>query len=42
MVIVVFRFHVKPQANLDELNALNQKMGALVCEMPGFLAVKDF
>ena len=42
MVIVVFRFHAKPQANLEELGALSQKMGALVSQVPGFLAVKDF
>ena len=42
MVIVVFRFRVKPQANLEELDALSQKMGALVSKIPGFLAVKDF
>ena len=42
MVVVVFRFHVNPQANLEELGVLIQKMGALVSEMPGFLAVKDF
>ncbi len=42
MVIVVFRFRVKPQANLEELDALSQKMGALVSKIPGFIAVKDF
>ena len=42
MVVVVFRIHVKPQANLEELSALMQKMGALVGEVPGFLAVKEF
>ena len=42
MVIAIFRFHVNPQANLEELGALNQQMGALVSTMPGFLAVKDF
>ncbi len=42
MVVVVFRIHVKLQANLEELSALMQKMGALVGEMPGFLAVKEF
>jgi len=42
MVIAVFRFHVNPQANLEELGSLNQKMGALVSTMPGFLTVKDF
>jgi heme-degrading monooxygenase HmoA len=42
MVIAIFRFHVHPQANLEELGALNQQMRALVSTMPGFLAVKDF
>jgi heme-degrading monooxygenase HmoA len=42
MVIVVFRTHVKPQADLEKLNALNQKMVALVSKMPGFLSIKDF
>jgi heme-degrading monooxygenase HmoA len=42
MVIVVFRTHVKPQADLEQLNALNQSMVALVSKMPGFLSVKDF
>jgi heme-degrading monooxygenase HmoA len=42
MVIVVFRTHVKPQADLAKLNALNQEMGALVSTMPGFVSLKDF
>jgi heme-degrading monooxygenase HmoA len=42
MVIVVFRTHVKPQVDLEQLNALHQKMVALVSTMPGFLSVKDF
>ena len=42
MVIVIFRVYVKPQADLEELGALNQKMGALVSKMPGFLTVKEF
>ena len=42
MVIVVFRTHVKPQADLEQLNALNQQMVALVSQMPGFLSLKDF
>ena len=42
MVIVVFRTHVKPQADLEQLNALNQSMVALVSKMPGFLSLKDF
>ena len=42
MVIVIFRTHVKPQADLEQLNALNQSMVALVSKMPGFLSLKDF
>ena len=42
MVIVVFRTHVKPQVNLEQLNALNQRMVALVSQMPGFVSLKDF
>ena len=42
MVIVVFRTRVKPQADLEKLNALNQKMVGLVSKMPGFLSMKDF
>jgi heme-degrading monooxygenase HmoA len=42
MVIVVFRTHVKPQADLEKLNALNQQMVALVSQMPGFFSLKDF
>ena len=36
MIIVVFRTHVKPQADLEKLNALNQQMVALVSTIPGF------
>ena len=42
MVIVVFRMHVQPQADLAQLNALNQRMVALVSTMPGCVALKDF
>jgi heme-degrading monooxygenase HmoA len=42
MVIVVFRTHVKSQADLDKLNTLNQQMVARVSQMPGFLSMKDF
>jgi heme-degrading monooxygenase HmoA len=42
MIIVVFRTHVKPQADLEQLNALNQQMVALVSTMPGFCSLKDF
>ncbi len=42
MIIVVFRIHVRPQANLEELGAVFQKMVALFGEMPGCLNVKDY
>jgi heme-degrading monooxygenase HmoA len=42
MVVVVFRTHVQPQADLEQLHALNQQMVALVSQMPGFLSLKDF
>jgi heme-degrading monooxygenase HmoA len=42
MVIVVFRTHLKPQVDLEQLNALNQRMVALVSQMPGFVSLKDF
>ena len=42
MVIVVFRTHVQPQADLEKLDALNQRMVALVSKMPGFFSLKDF
>jgi hypothetical protein len=42
MVIVVFRTHVKPQADLEKLNALNQKMVALVRRCPGFFLLRIF
>jgi heme-degrading monooxygenase HmoA len=42
MVIVVFRFHARPEADLEEMGALTERMGAIVSKMPGFLGVKDF
>jgi heme-degrading monooxygenase HmoA len=42
MVIVVFRTHVKPQADVEGLKILFEKMVALVSKMPGFLSIKDF
>lgn len=42
MVMVVFRFHAHPQADLEELGALTQEMVGHVSEMPGFGGIKDF
>jgi heme-degrading monooxygenase HmoA len=42
MIIALFRTQLKPQANLEELGALHQKMHAIVKTMPGFVSVKLF
>jgi heme-degrading monooxygenase HmoA len=42
MIIVMFRTYLKPQANLEALGALHQKMHAIVSTMPGFISVKTF
>jgi heme-degrading monooxygenase HmoA len=42
MIVAMFRTYLKPQANLDELGALHQKMHAIVNNMPGFISVKMF
>lgn len=42
MIIAMFRTYLKPQANHEELRALQQKMHAFVSTMPGFISVKHF
>jgi heme-degrading monooxygenase HmoA len=42
MVVVVFRSRLRNDANVEELGTLYERMLALVAEMPGFIAVKDF
>ncbi|MFK2821444.1 antibiotic biosynthesis monooxygenase family protein [Malaciobacter sp. WC5094] len=42
MIIVVFRFHLMPNADLEKFATLSEKMGKIVSKMPGFLGVKDF
>jgi hypothetical protein len=42
MIVAMFRTYLKPQANLDELGVLHQKMHAIVTNMPGFISVKMF
>ena len=42
MVVVVFRTHMQPQADLAKLHVLNQRIVALVSMMTGFLSLKDF
>ncbi len=42
MIVVVFRIHVNPEANLEEVMAVYHKMVALSTEMPGVVSVKDY
>jgi heme-degrading monooxygenase HmoA len=42
MIVAMFRTYLKPQANVDQLGALHQKMEAIVTKMPGFVSVKMF
>ena len=42
MTVVIFRIQVNPEANLEALGAVSQKMVALFSEMPGFVSVKDY
>ena len=41
MIVAMFRTYLKPQANLDELGVLHEKMHAIVTNMPGFISVKQ-
>jgi heme-degrading monooxygenase HmoA len=42
MIVVVFRIHVNPEADVEELEAVSQNMVALFGKAPGCIAVKDF
>ncbi len=42
MIVVIFRFHLMPNADLKKFGSLSEKMGKIVSNMPGFLSVKDF
>ena len=42
MIIVVFRIHVNPEANLEKLGAVSEAMLTLFGEMPGSICVKDY
>ncbi len=42
MIVAMFRTYLKPQANLNELGVLHEKMHAIVTNMPGFISVKMF
>ena len=42
MIDAMFRTYLKPEANLNELGALHQKMHGIVTNMPGFISVKMF
>lgn len=42
MIVVIFRIHVNPEANPEEVMAVYHKMVALCTEMPGVVSVKDY
>jgi heme-degrading monooxygenase HmoA len=42
MIVTVFRARVREDADLGELEKLQQRMFDIVQRMPGFLGVKDF
>jgi len=42
MVVAVFRYRLRPEANLEELESLHERMLHHVSGIPGFIAVKDF
>ena len=42
MIVVVFRIHVNPKANVEEVMAVYHKMVALSTDMPGVVSVKDY
>lgn len=42
MVVVVFRARLKPDANLEELGRVGQRMYEIASSMPGYISYKDF
>ena len=42
MIVVVFRIHVNPEANLEKLGAVSEAMVTLFGEMPGSISVKNY
>lgn len=42
MVVVKFRFRLKPDANPEVLGSLFEQMVGLVSQMPGYLSVNSF
>jgi heme-degrading monooxygenase HmoA len=42
MIVALFRTYLRPQAELEALGVLHQRMHALVTTMPGFISVKMF
>ncbi len=42
MTVLIFRIQVNPEADLEALGAVSQKMVELFSEMPGFVSVKDY
>lgn len=42
MVVIVFRTRLKPDANLEVLGQLGQRMYEIASSMPGYISYKDF
>ena len=42
MVVVIFRVRLRPDADFEQLGALNARMAELVAAMPGFRGMKDY
>ena len=42
MVVIVFRARIKPDADMEGLQQLGERMYALASSMPGYVSYKDF
>jgi len=42
MIVIVFRTRLKPDANLEILGQLGQRMYEIASSMPGYISYKDF
>jgi len=42
MVVVIFRSHVRPDADMGAMEAMGARMYELASAMPGFIAYKEF
>ena len=42
MVVVIFRSHIDPQADMGGMEAMGNRMHELASAMPGFVSYKEF